>query len=273
MASDSNALIGKVLGNCTLERLIGQGGMGAVYLAEQARPSRHVAIKVLFPKGVINDTTYDQFLVRFRREADLIAKLEHINIVPIYEYGEQDGFAYLVMPYLTGGSLRNVLAQRGALPLQESATYINQAAAALDYAHAHGVIHRDLKPANFLLHSDGRLVLADFGIARIIQDSNNTITMAPTLTSTGMFLGTPEYMPPEMIRSEQIDYRADIYELGIVLFQMLTGYIPFKGDTPLVVAVKHIQESLPALHQINPAIPPAVDAVVQKATAKGREDR
>ena len=166
-----------------------------------------------------------------------------------------------------------MLAQRGALPLRDSATYIDQAAAALDYAHAHGVIHRDLKPANFLLHADGRLVLADFGIARIVQDSNSTITLTPTLTSTGMFLGTPEYMPPEMIRGEHIDYRADIYELGIVLFQMLTGYIPFKGDTPLAVAVKHIQEALPTLHQINPAIPAAVDAVVQKATAKRREDR
>jgi serine/threonine protein kinase len=273
MASNGNTFIGKILGNCTLEKLIGQGGMGAVYLAQQARPSRHVAIKVLYPRGVIDNQTYNDFLTRFRREADLIARLEHINIVPIYEYAEQDGFAYLVMPYLTGGSLRDILAQRGALSLQESATYIDQAAAALDYAHAHGVIHRDLKPANFLLHSDGRLVLADFGIARMIQDSNSAISMTPTLTTAGMFLGTPEYMPPEMIRSEQIDYRADIYELGIVLFQMLTGYLPFKGDTPLAVAVQHIQEPLPALHQINPTIPSAVDAVVQKATAKKREDR
>src|SRR5437868_13042411 len=215
MASNSNTLIGKILGNCTLERLIGQGGMGAVYLAQQARPSRYVAIKVLFPTGVIDNRTYNEFLSRFRREADLIAKLEHINIVPIYEYDEQDGFAYLVMPYLTGGSLRNVLAQRGALPLPEVATYIDQAAAALDYAHAHGVIHRDLKPANFLLHSDGRLVLADFGIARMMQDGSPN---ASTLTGTGMMVGTPDYMAPEMAHGEQIDHRADIYELGILLF-------------------------------------------------------
>src|SRR5947209_4396316 len=109
MASNSNTFIGRTLGNCTLERLIGQGGMGAVYLAQQARPSRYVAVKVLFPRGVIDNKTYNEFLTRFRREADLIARLEHINIVPIYEYGEQDGLAYLVMPNLTGGSLRNVL--------------------------------------------------------------------------------------------------------------------------------------------------------------------
>src|SRR5579859_7052249 len=167
-------MTGRTLGNCILERMVGQGGMGSVYLAQQIRPSRRVAVKVLHLNLSMNSEVYQEFLARFRREADVIARLEHINIMPIYEYGEQDGLAYLVMPHLTGGSLRDVLKQRGALSLQEAATYIDQAAAALDYAHAQSVIHRDLKPANFLLHADGRLVLADFGIARIMEDNNST---------------------------------------------------------------------------------------------------
>ncbi len=271
MINRNDNLIGKTLGTCTLEKLIGQGGMGSVYLARQARPLRYVAVKVLQPRLGMSTEVYQAFLARFQREADLIARLEHVNIMPIYEYGEQDGITYLVMPYFPGGNLRDVLAEHGALSLQESMSYIDQAASALDYAHAHGVIHRDIKPSNFMLHTDGRLVLADFGIARIMDDGNTTI--GATLTGTGMLLGTPEYMAPEMARGEPIDARADIYELGIVLFQMLSGHVPFKGNTPLAVVVKHLQEPLPPLHQINPAIPSTVDSVVQKATAKRREDR
>ena len=269
--SNYSELIGKTLGTCTLVKLLGKGGMGVVYLAQQTRPARLVAVKVLMPEVSPESTAYKEFLVRFRREADVIAKLEHINIMPIYEYGEQDNLAYLVMPYLSGGSLRDVLAQRGALSLSETATYLDQAAYALTYAHSHGVIHRDIKPSNFLIHSDGRLVLADFGIARIMQEETSSATSS--LTSTGMLVGTPDYMAPEMAHGEQIDQRADIYELGILLFQMLTGRVPFTGSTPLMVAVKHIQEPLPSLSQMNPAIPPAVDAVVMTATAKRREDR
>src|SRR6266446_659946 len=268
---DSHDLVGKVLGTCTLEQLIGRGGMGAVYLAQQARPMRHVAVKVLLSNAMMNSEVYQAFLARFQREANLIAQLEHVNIMPIYEYGEQDGIAYLVMPYLTGGSLRDILARHGALSLREAMIYLDQAASALDYAHAHGIIHRDLKPANFLLHADGRLVLAGFGIARIMQAEGST--MGATLTGTGMLLGTPEYMAPEMLLGEQIDQRADIYELGIILFQMLSGQVPFKGDTPYAVILKQVQEPPPLLHQVNPAIPPPVDAVVQQAIAKKREDR
>lgn len=269
--SDQNDFTGKTLGTCTLVKLLGQGGMGVVYLAQQSRPTRYVAVKVLQPSFSPASRAYNEFLVRFRREADVVAKLEHVNIMPIYEYDEQDGLAYLVMPYLSGGSLRDVLAQRGALSLQETATYLDQSAYALTYAHSHGVIHRDIKPSNFLIHSDGRLVLADFGIARIMQE--NSSSAASSLTSTGMMVGTPNYMAPEMAHGQPIDHRADIYELGILLFQMLTGRVPFTGSTPLMVAVKHIQEPLPPLSQMNPAIPPAVDVVVMAATAKRPEDR
>ncbi len=269
MEDSRQNLVGQTLGTCTLEKLIGQGGMGSVYLARQVRPQRNVAVKVLLPNLSMDSQGNQDFLSRFRREADVIAKLEHVNIMPIYEYGEKDGLAYLVMPYLTGGSLREVLSKQGPLPLATAATYIDQAASALDYAHAHGVIHRDLKPANFLLHADGRLVLADFGIARIMDEK----TQGSTLTGTGTLLGTPEYMAPEMARGEPIDYRADIYELGVVLFQMLTGHVPFTGGTPYAVVYKHVQETLPLLRYSDPSIPTAVDAVIQKATAKKREDR
>lgn len=270
MANLRDDLTEKTLGTCTMEKLLGRGGMGSVYLARQTRPARNVAVKVLQPNLTVNSVMHQEFLTRFRREADVIARLEHINIMPIYEYGEQDGLAYLVMPYLSGGSLRDVLSKRGALTQEETATYLDQAAAALEYAHTHGVIHRDLKPANFLLAGDGRLVLADFGIARIIQSS--TIDGA-TLTNTGTILGTPEYMAPEMARGEHVDYRADIYEMGIVLFQMLSGRVPFAGTTPYAVVLKHVQEPLPSLHQINAAFSQAIDIVIQKATAKLPADR
>jgi serine/threonine protein kinase len=271
MAHNNEDLVGKTIGPYTLERLLGQGGMGAVYLAQQTRPARQVAVKILQPHLAPSSQVYAEFLARFRREADVVAQLEHVNIIPIYDYGERDGLAYLVMPYIRGGSLRDVLSKRGALPVQEILPYADQIASALDYAHAHDVIHRDLKPANFLLHTDGRIMLADFGIARIMEESH--FTTGPALTHTGMMLGTPEYMAPEMARGESLDYRADIYEFGVVLFQMLSGRAPFSGNTPYAVAVKHIQEPLPPLHQMNPAIPAVVDAVLQKATAKRREDR
>src|SRR3989440_2875770 len=271
MSNNFDNLNGKTLGTCILENLIGQGGMGAVYLARQIRPSRHVAVKVLLSNVTTNSSLYKEFLVRFRHEADVVARLEQINIMAIYEYGEQDGIAYLVMPYFPGGSLRDLLARNSALSLQEAATFIDQAAAALDFAHAHGVIHRDLKPGNFLLSSDGRLVLADFGIARMLWDSDSTFRAA--LTGTGAFLGTPEYMAPEMLNGEPIDHRTDIYALGIVLFQMLSGQVPFIGNTPFAIATKHLQEPPPSLHQINPVIPPTVDSIIQKALAKKREDR
>ena len=266
MSQNADSLIGKKLGSCTLQQLIGRGGMGDVYLAQQARPERQVAIKILQPMAR-DAETYRQFLVRFQREANLIARLDHVNIMPIYEYGEQDGLTYLVMPYLTGGSLRDLLKQRGSLSLPETLQYIQQAADALDYAHARGVIHRDLKPANFLFHADGRLILADFGIARILENTPQPGAES-TLTGTGMLVGTPEYMAPEMARGDPIDQRADVYELGIVLYQMLSGSVPFKGGTPLVIAAMHLQQTLPLLHTSMPSIRPDVDRVIQTATAK-----
>ncbi len=271
MESNSNNLVGKLLGTCRLEKLIGQGGMGVVYLAQQVRPARYVAVKVLLPNLTVDSQVYKEFLARFQREADVIARLEHINIMPIYEYGEQDGITYLVMPYLPGGSLRDKLAQQPVPPLRDTVNYISQAASALDYAHAQHVIHRDLKPANFLLHNDGRLVLADFGIARIMQESNNTAIS--TLTSTGMMLGTPEYMAPEMFTGNLVDYRSDIYALGIILYQLLSGQVPFRGNTFYSIANSHLQDTPPSLHTAHPALPVEIDDIIQTALAKKLDNR
>ncbi|GHO42873.1 serine/threonine protein kinase [Ktedonospora formicarum] len=264
--------VGKTLGNCTLERLLGQGGMGAVYLAQQQRPSRKVAVKILKPSIAAGSHHFEEFLQRFRREADVIARLEHINITPIYEYGEQEDeqLAYLVMPYFSGGSLRERLAGQGRLSLTETLNYGAQIASGLDYAHTHGILHRDLKPSNFLLHTDGRLVLADFGIARILEGQT---AATPTLTSTGILPGTPEYMAPEMVQGREVDHRADIYEFGIVLYQLLSGRLPFIGTNLYALAISHVQEPLPSFHQLRPDLPQGIDDVLQKATAKQKEER
>ena len=248
--------------------------MGAVYLAQQARPRRTVAVKVLLPELFSNPTGFSEFLARFRREADAIAALDHINIMPIYEYGEQDQLAYLVMPYVSGGSLREVVAKRGKLPLSEASNIVEQVAAALDYAHQHGIIHRDLKPGNIVFHADGRLLLTDFGIAKVLNEpAGPNVTAMQTLTSTGMLIGTPEYLSPEQATGAPIDNRSDIYSLGIVLFQLLSGRVPFSGTTPVAVAIKHATEEPPSLAPLNPDVPPGVEKVILKALAKKPEQR
>jgi serine/threonine protein kinase len=278
MLIDSNQLVGRTLGTCTLQRLLGRGGMGAVYVAQQERPHRIVAVKVLMPDLLAHEELYKEFLIRFRREADAIAALDHINIMPIYEYGEEERLAYLVMPYITGGTLRQVIRNRGPLPLAETIPIITQTASALDYAHARGIIHRDLKPGNILLHADGRLLLTDFGIAKVIEISPTTEQpmpqqAMPTLTTTGTVIGTPEYFSPEQAAGGPIDQRSDVYSLGVVLYEMLAGRVPFSGPTPVAVALKHAMEQPPPLSQFNPDIPDVVEKVVMKALAKKPADR
>lgn len=271
MAAETGDFTGKALGTCILEKLIGQGGMSSVYLARQSRPARHVAVKLLrLPSGAESEERLT-FQARFRREADIAAHLEHANIIPIFEYGEQDQLAYLVMPYIPGGSLSQQLGKRGRIAPPQALDYLHQAAQALDYAHAHNVVHRDLKPSNFLLYPDGRLVLADFGIAQIVGSVSDSLQSR--LTTTGTLLGTPAYMSPEMLLGNPVDYRTDIYAVGIILYQMLSGELPFKGENAYVVINKQIHASLPSLHAGDPTIPLAVDAVLSKATAKNPDER
>lgn len=274
MLTDSNELIGQALGTCTLQRLLGRGGMGAVYLARQSRPRRTVAVKVLMPGVFMEHQTSGEFLTRFRREADAVAALDHINIMPIYEYGEQDSLAYLVMPYVTGGTLRQVLEQRPILSLSETLTIVDQAASALDSAHEQGIVHRDLKPGNMMFHADGRLLLADFGLAKTIKEARESEGNGHTaLTSAGTIVGTPEYLSPEQGTGKDVDSRTDIYSLGIVIFQMLAGRVPFQGPSPVAVAIKHALEEPPSLTSFNPDISPGIEAVVRKAIAKNPNDR
>src|SRR5579875_1302473 len=211
---DVNELLGVTLGTCTLERIIGRGGMGAVFLAQQSRPVRTVAVKVLIPSLSYDPEEQRNFLERFRREADTVARLEHKNILPIYEYDEalvgNERLAYLVMPYMRGGTLRDRIDEMKRegrhFDLRIIVSYISQLADALNYAHSFGIVHRDVKPANLLFHLDGRLLLSDFGIVRL--------ETLPALTAIGDFLGTVEYASPEQVSTSDVDHRSDIYSMG-----------------------------------------------------------
>ena len=270
---NAKELIGITLGNCALEHIIGQGGMGAVYLAQQSRPSRTVAVKILIPASGLDPEEQRIFLERFRREADTVAKLEHNNILPIYEYEEAivDGqrLAYLVMPYVRGGTLRERIgefkSQGRQFELSAISSYISQIADALSYAHSLGVIHRDIKPGNLLFHQDGRLLLSDFGIVRLIA--------MPSLTTAGSFLGTAEYASPEQVSAANLDARSDIYSLGIILFELLTLHVPFTGPNPFAVMSKQLSEPVPSLRNIRPDLSPSIEFVVKKALAKNPKDR
>src|SRR5260221_9037619 len=175
VSMNAEALIGTVLGTCTLQQVIGQGGMGAVYLAQQSRPRRQVAVKVLLPITPLPPNQLAAFLERFRRETDAVASLEHPNIIPVYEYDEYNGLAYLVMPFISGGTLRDIMDLEGALPLPKVVSYLEQVAAALDFAHERGVIHRDIKPANILITPQERLLLTDFGLVKVSVDGQEIL--------------------------------------------------------------------------------------------------
>ncbi len=268
------SFIGRTLGTCTIKQVLGRGGMGVVFLAHQSRPNRDVAVKVLLLSLMPDASRRTRFLQRFRREADAVAALEHPNILPVYEYGEQPDLAYLVMPYVNGGTLRDRVERKGALPLEEAAGFLSKAAVALDYAHRHGVIHRDVKPQNMLLYPDKRLMLSDFGIAKVAQAAAEEDGQpSPQLTTLGHVVGTPDYIAPEQAMGHEIDGRADIYSLGVVLFYMVTGRVPFVAPQPMTVAAKHVSEPPPPPRQFRPDLPPAAEAVILKALAKSPAER
>ena len=267
---NAEALVGTVLGTCTLQRLIGQGGMGAVYLAQQSRPRRQVAVKVLLPATTLKPQHLAAFLERFRRETDAAASLEHPNIMPVYEYGERDGLAYLVMPYISGGTLRDVMEREGQLILPKVINYLEQLAAALDFAHARGVIHRDIKPANILLTQESRLLLTDFGLVKIVTEEGQAQVR---LTGAGAPVGTPDYMSPEQVMGHEVDGRADLYSLGIILFQMLTATTPFQGETPMQIAAQQLHGQPPAPRRFRQDLPASAEQVILKALSKRPSDR
>jgi serine/threonine protein kinase len=249
------------LGSYELIRRLGEGGMARVYLARDVRLGREVAVKVLEP----HLAERPGFRERFLREARVAASLDHPHIVPLYDFGESNSLLYLVMPYVSGGSLQEML-KRAPLLLGEVVAYGSQIADALDYAHQRKVIHRDVKPANMLLHADGRLMLSDFGLAKILDSSR------PRVSKGQPDAGTPEYMAPEQIEGHT-DERSDVYALGVVLYLLLTGHLPFTGATSSAIMDAHLYHSPSLPRQLNPAVTPAIQAVVLRALAKRADDR
>jgi serine/threonine-protein kinase len=241
-------------------RKLGRGGMATVYLAQEESFQRRVALKVL-PDDLADDA---DFVARFRQEAQTIADLEHPNIVPLYRFGIEDGVPWMALRYVDGGDLAHRLAAR-PLAIGEGLAVLHALAAALDYAHRRGVIHRDLKPQNVLLTSEGQVYLADFGVAKLLEGS------AILKTSTGGILGTPAYMAPEQAQGLKLSPAVDLYALGVIAFQWLTGDLPFDADTPHAVLIKHVMEPLPEIPLAT--VSPAVAGVLRRALAKAPEQR
>lgn len=258
--SETDPLVGADLGQYHVIEMLGKGGMATVYKATQSTINRTVAIKVL-PRSFLHD---DTFMHRFRREAELIARLEHFHILPIYDYGEYDGMPYIVMRYLDGGTLQARIRQ-GPLSSSETIGIIRQVADALDYAHSHNVIHRDIKPSNIMLDRRGNAYLTDFGIAKMGEGTSQ-------LTGSGI-VGTPAYMAPEQTKQGPPAPAADVYALGVTLFEMVTGQVPFSADTPIAQILMHLQDPVPSLRDSNPAIPAELDEILHKAMAKSPRDR
>ena len=255
-------LIGKQLGAFQIVEPLGEGGMASVYKAYQPRMDRYVALKVL-PRHFSKNP---EFVSRFTLEARVIAKLEHPHILPVYDFGESDGFTYLAMRLLEGGSLSDLLKEHGKLPLPEINRIITQVGGALDYAHQHGVIHRDIKPENVLTDAFDNCLLTDFGIAKMVEATTH-------LTHTGGILGTPSYVSPEQGMGKPIDHRSDIYSLGVVLYRMTVGKLPYKADTPMGVVFQHCFDPIPLPRQHAPELPEPIERVILKALAKEPDDR
>src|ERR671925_1547768 len=258
----AGGLIGTVLSHrYRLEARLGSGGMSTVYLARDQTLERPVAAKVMHRE--ISDQP-DQ-LERFRREARTVAKLSHPNVVAVIDAGEDGGYPYIVFEYVDGETLKQRIERLGGLPLDESAAYAIEIARGLGTAHLRRLVHRDVKPQNVLIDAEGRAKVTDFGIARSLE--------AKSLTAPGRVLGTTDYVSPEQALGHEVTEQSDIYSLGIVLYEMLTGEVPFQADTQVAVAMKHVREPLPDVQRRRPEISAALAAVVERATAKETRNR
>src|ERR1700727_3203537 len=249
-------------GRYELRSQVARGGTAQVYLAHDLLLDRPVALKVLFP-----DVSSDHsFVERFRREAQAAANLSHPNIVPVFDWGEDDSTYFIVMEYVEGRPLSAVLRDPVPIPPRQIATIGAGVAAALAFAHRHGVIHRDVKPGNVLITPDGDVKVTDFGIARAMNTEES-------LTQTGAVMGTAAYFSPEQAEGKGVDSRSDIYSLGVVLYEMSVGRPPFTGDSPVAVAANHVRDMPVLPRQANPSVPPALEAIIMKAMAKHPDDR
>ncbi len=255
-------LVGSTIGPYQITERLGRGGMADVYKAFHRELSIHRAIKFIRPEFV----TSDDFRARFQQEAQGVARLRHPNIVQIHDFGVSDGDFYMVMEFLEGRTLKELLRSGGRLTPSAAVDIIKGVARALDYAHSRDLIHRDIKPDNIMLDHEGRPVLMDFGIAKLVTANSQ-------LTQTGMGIGTPAYMAPEQAKGELVSPATDIYALSIVLFEMLTGQVPYSADTPVAIMLKALSDPLPMPRSLNPAISEALQGVILKGTAKAPEAR
>lgn len=251
----------QTIGRYRIVREIGRGGMAIVYEARDPNVDRAVAVKVL-PPAFTHDLT---FRMRFEREAKTIAALEHSAIVPIYDYGEHGYQPFIVMRYMEGGSLADRL-RRGPLPFAEIKRILDRVAAGIDFAHSRGVIHRDLKPENFLFDGDDQPCIVDFGIAKLLDSALASLTR-------GGLIGTPAYMSPEHARGEGIDTRTDLYSLGAILFEMLTGRTPYQAETPTGIIMRHLTDPIPRLVDARPDLSAQLQNVIDRSMAKRAQDR
>ena len=257
-------MAGKDLGRYHVIEPLGKGGMASVYKAFDSTLERNVAIKIIRSDAIVGDDQA-QFLIRFQREARALAQLDHPYILKVLDYGEQAGIPYLVMPFVEGGTLKEKMGH--PMPYREAAALLAPIARALEYAHQLKIIHRDVKPANILISRSGTPILSDFGIAKMLGSRETT-----QLTATGIGIGTPDYMAPEQWMGKADQY-TDMYSLGIVFFQMITGHLPFSAETPAAVLIKHMQDPLPRPSLFVPGLPEPVEQILFKALAKDPGNR
>lgn len=250
-----------IAGRYRLKELIGQGGMADVYLAHDEILNRVAAIKLL-RSSLTGDPVY---ITRFHREASAASALNHKNIVQIYDVGEEDDNYYIVMEYVPGQTLKELIYKRGALHYVEAIDIMKQVTSAVAKAHSMGIVHRDLKPQNILVTDSGVVNIADFGIASIQSLSQ--------VTQTDTIMGSLHYLAPEIARGEKATIQSDIYALGIVFYELLRGEVPFNGESPVNIALKHMRDEIPSLREFNPSIPQSVENIIIKATAKNIKDR
>jgi len=254
-------LTGRQLGAYTIVAPLGEGGMASVYKAHQPSVNRDVAIKIL-GRHFMQDP---EFLTRFRHEAYVVAQFQHPHILPVFDFGESGGYSYLVMPLVKGGRLSDLM-DGTPMRLDRVDRIMRQICDALDYAHSKGVVHRDIKPTNILIDERLNCLVADFGIARMTEGTTK-------LTATGAVVGTPTYMSPEQAAGETVGPQSDLYSLGIMLYEMVAGEVPFKGDTPFAIALKHLTAPMPPPATFNPRLGTAIENVVLKAVARQAKDR
>jgi len=262
MISENDLQAGDILGGFKIERVLGRGGMGVVFKAHELSLNRKIALKVLASRL----STSNEFLQRFKREAQVIASLKHPNIVNILSYGQDQGLHYFAMEYVQGKDLREIMQDKPLLAFDEALRIVRQVADALSEAGAKGVVHRDIKPSNIMIDPMGRAFVTDFGVACIQESSEK-------LTQTGLFLGTPEYASPEQAKGLALDVRSDIYSLGAVLYRMVSGRPPVSGESPLAVVVKISTEPVTPIEQVNPAVPKPICDLIAKMMAKEAGNR